>query len=198
MTAILASGREGREMAMTVSVSFKPSSLSYSELFRLGAVARYPRSSRPVASWIIRESLCIALFGGLLCIVAGFVSYPSFSPIRLALLVVPLLLFAWSAYLVTRLRSAYRVNRAADAYVVEMSEDGVSVRDRDSEWRTRWKPDFEIAVATRFVLINCGKTTKVYIPRQSFTSPEAEDEFVRVGRLFQAAATGTATHEMKG
>ncbi len=56
---------------MTVSVSYKPSSLSYLELFQLMAVARYPRSSRPVASWIIRESLCIALFGGFLARLRG-------------------------------------------------------------------------------------------------------------------------------
>jgi len=147
---------------------------------------------------MVRESLCITLFGGFLCTLAGFVAYPKLSPVRLALLVVPLLLFAWSMYLVLRLVSTHRAYQTADVYVVELSEDGVSFRNRDSEWRTRWKPDFEIAVTPRFVVISCRKTTKAGIPRESFASPEAEDEFVRVGRLFQAAATGKATHEMKG
>jgi len=151
---------------MPVSVSFKPSALSYSDLFQLMAVVRYPRSSRPVASWIIRESLCIA----------------SFSPMRPALLVAPTLLFAWSAYVVARLRWAYRVNRVADACIVELSEDGVCIRNRDTEWRTRWKAGFEIAVASRFVLINCGKATKVWIPRQSFQQP-ARGVGPRVGRV---------------
>jgi len=167
---------------MPVSVSFKPSALSYSDLFQLMAVVRYPRSSRPVASWIIRESLCIALFGGLLCALVGFVAYPSFSPMRPALLVAPTLLFAWSAYVVARLRWAYRVNRVADACIVELSEDGVCIRNRDTEWRTRWKAGFEIAVASRFVLINCGKATKVWIPRQSFQQP-ARGVGPRVGRV---------------
>jgi hypothetical protein len=183
---------------MTLSVSFKPCSLSYSELFQLGSAVRYPRSSRPVLTWMVRESLCIALFGGLLCALAGFVAYPKLSPIPLALLVIPPLLFVWSLYLVLRLRSAYRANRTADTYIVELTEDGVSFRDRDTECRTRWKPDFEIAVTPRFVIISCGKTTKVGIPIRSFASVEAADEFVRVGRLFQAAATGETTHELKG
>jgi hypothetical protein len=182
---------------MTRSVSFKPCSLSYSELFQLGAAVRYPRSPRPVLTWMVRESLCIALFGGLLCALAGFVTYSKLSPIPLALLVVPLLLFAWSVYLVLRLRSAYRSCRTADTCIVELSEDGVSFRNRDTEWRTRWKPDFEIAVTPRFVIISCGKTTKVGIPMESFASAEAADEFVRVGRLFRAAATGETTHELK-
>jgi hypothetical protein len=37
----------------------------------------------------------------------------------------------------------------------------------------------------------------IYIPRQSFASPEAEDEFIRVGRLFHAAATGKPLQDMK-
>jgi hypothetical protein len=147
---------------------------------------------------MVRESLCITLFGGLLCALAGFVAYPNLSPIRLALLVVPLLLFAWSVYLVLRLRSTYRAYQTADTYIVELSEDGVSFRNRDTEWRTRWKPDFEIAVTPRFVIISCGKMTKAGIPMKSFASAEAADEFVRVGRLFQAAATGETTHELKG
>jgi hypothetical protein len=47
-------------------------------------------------------------------------------------------------------------------------------------------------------MISCGKTTKAGIPRWSFASPEAADEFVRVGRLFLAAARGETTHELKG
>jgi hypothetical protein len=180
---------------MRVSASFKPASLSYSQLFELAADARYPHSSQAVASWIIRESLTIALLGGLFCTIVGFVGSSTVSPIRLALLVIPLLIFASAAYFFARLRSTYRSNQAADAIVVELSDDGVSVRDRDSEWRTRWKPSFQIVVATRLILIVCGKTRKVYIPRQSFASREAEDEFVRVGRVLQAVATGTATNE---
>jgi hypothetical protein len=147
---------------------------------------------------MVKESLCIALFGSLLCALAGFVGYPKLSPIPLALLVVPLLLFAWSVYLILRLRSTYRANRTADNFIVELSEDGVSFRNRDTEWRTRWKPDFEIAVMPGFVIISCGKMTKAGIPIKSFASSEAADEFVRVGRLFEAAATGETTHELKG
>jgi hypothetical protein len=183
---------------MTVSVSFNYSTLSYSDLFQLGAAYRYPRSSRPVMSWIVRESLCIALVGGLLCTFFGFLASPMFSPIRLTVRVVPFLLIAWSVYLVLALRSTRRASRAGDLVEVELSEDGVSSRDGDSEWRTGWKPDFEIETATRFVVVNCGKKATFWIPREAFASPEAADEFVRFGRLLQAAATGQATHEIKG
>jgi hypothetical protein len=193
----LVSRRAEREPSMTLSVSIKPSSLSAWELFQLGAVVRYPGSSRPVATWLIRESLCLALFGGLLSAVVGFLAYPEFSPTRPALRIIPVLLGTWLAYLVLRLRSTYRANRTAEVCIVELSEDGVSIRNRDSEWRTRWKPDFEIAVTPRFVIIGCGKT-KAGIPRKSFASPEAEDEFVRAGRRFQAAATGKPADELVG
>jgi hypothetical protein len=183
---------------MAISVSFKLCSLGYSDLFQLGAAVRYPRSSRPVLTWMVRECLFITLFGGLLCTLAELVAYRNRSAIPLALLVVPLLLFAWSVYLVLRLRSTYRAYQAADTYVVELSEGGVSFRNRDTEWRTRWKPDFGIAETPRFIIIRCGKTTTAGIPRESFASPEVADEFVRVGRLFQATATGEMTHELKG
>jgi hypothetical protein len=183
---------------MPLSVSFKPCSLGYSELFQLGAAVRYPRSSRPVLTWMVRESLCIALFGGLLCALAGFVSYPRLAPVPLAFVVVPSLLFTWSVYVVLRLRSTHRAYRTYDTFVVELSEDGVTFRNRDTEWRTRWKSDFEMEVTPHFVIVSCGKTAKAGIPRKSFASLEAADEFVRVGRLFQAAATGETTQELKG
>jgi hypothetical protein len=183
---------------MTVSVSFNYSTFTYSDLFQLGAAARYPHSSRPVATWLIRESLCIALVGGFFCTFVGFFVYPMFSPIRLTLRVVPFLLIAWSMYLIIRLRMAHKANRAAEMFALELSEDGVIFRDRDSEWRTRWKPGFEVERLTRYVVVNCGKKAVAWIPTEAFASPEAADQFVRFGRLFQAAATGQATHEIKG
>jgi hypothetical protein len=180
-----------------ISVSYKPSTLGYSDLFQLGAAVRYPRSTRPVTTWIVRESLFITLSGGLLCILAVYFAYPMSSPVRLASRVVPILLFSWSLYLALRTWWSYQAHRIADVVTVELSEDGVSYRNRDTEWRTRWKPTFEIAVTPRFVLINCGRGATAGIPRESFASFVEEGEFVRVGRLFQAAATGKATLEVE-
>jgi len=142
--------------------------------------------------------LCITFFSGLICGIVAFLAYPRLSLIPLVLLVVPLLLLAWSVYLVLGLRFMYRTYRTVDTYVVTLSEDDLSFRDSNSEWRTRWRPDFEILVTPRFLIIRCGKLMTVGIPRKSFTSPETEDEFVRAARLFQAAATGRTTDELKG
>lgn len=181
---------------MAVSVSFKPCVLTASELFQLSAAIRYPHSSWPVANWIIRESVFITLLGGAVCMVAGFLGFEKYPPSHLALILVPLLLVIWAVYLIQGTRQAYRVNRAStDAYFIELSEDGVSCRGGDMEYRIRWKPSHGIDVTPCFILIRDAKATMLAIPRHSFASPESEDEFVGAGRQFQAAATNETTQE---
>jgi hypothetical protein len=191
----MALGRSGS--AMTVSVSVEPSSLGYSELFQLAGAMRYPRSALPARTWMIRESLFLTLFGTG-CTFVVFAVYPEFSPVRTTLLVVPLLLVAWGAYLVLGFQTSYREYQSAESFVVELSEFGPSWHSRGSESRVRWKPGFEIVSTSHWVIIRCGKPMTLCIPSHSFASPEDKKEFVRVGRLLQANATGKTIPEMKG
>lgn len=178
------------EIAVNATVSFKPSKLSFSDWIQLAAVARYPRSVHPIATWLVRESAFIAFFAGVGCALVGFVASPKFSTGQLSAWVIPCLIVIWFVFLMAGLKQSYRSARATGPQVVELSEDGICVRNENGEWRIRWRPEFRIGVAGDFIFIKCRTLGEVWIPRDSFASPEAADEFVLTARTLQTLATG--------